>query len=158
MIDGTDGTAQHPSAARQRERAYRRALADFRLDRGHCVEPVIARIVEAAVFLVDPAGVLFLGENPECAEEYDAMSARVWRRLCDAVDEGAEVSGVDVHQIVAEEHEREFVSQSALDLAFASIVSAEFKIPLPTYTTPEVDEVAALIWRRLCAVPLPGDR
>ena len=61
---------------------FRIALADFRLGRANLLWPCVAMVVDAAFTLIDPAGVQFLGDDPDACTEYEAVAAMVWNEVC----------------------------------------------------------------------------
>ena len=158
---------------------YRVALADFRLSRATELWPCVAAAVDAAFLLVDPGDVLYLGLKPGAAFEYEAVSARVWWRLCDRLEDGDEpatcgddVAGIDettgtvwrgpqtVHtalsvdsaiEIVHEEMASEFAIPSLTNKDFDAIVSAEFgsSALIGATALTGIVEVGRLIHRRV---------
>jgi hypothetical protein len=143
----------------QVESMYRIALADYRLERGHILQPVLAMIVESSTFLVNPAGVQFCGEDAQCAGEYDRMNARIWFRLCatalDADDHFLKANVV--RTVVVEEFEGAFdvaVPDPEVDHQFWDVITTEFGDE-PTVSTEVAEDVALwvrLICTRLCQI------
>jgi len=163
MSDGRDGEDEFvdagqgqndPAANRWLVRCYRTALADYRLDRGHFMAPVVAMLVESAVFLTNPGGVQCCGMDAQCAEEYDTMNAHIWQRLCTVIaDDEVEVLEPVVANIVGEEYEREFATPvDRAAAAFATIIEAEFAVGLPISPAEGVEKASSLIWERLRGV------
>jgi len=116
--------------------------------------PVVAMLVESAVFLTNPGAVQCCGMDAQCAEEYDTMRAHIWQRLCTVIaDDDLDVSESVVAVIVREEYEREFCTPADRGAAaFATIIEAEFAVGLPTAAAEEIEKASSLIWERLRGV------
>jgi len=163
MSDGRNGEAEFVNEGRQQSdsapnrwlvRCYRTALADYRLARGNYMAPVVAMLVESAVFLTNPGDVQCCGMDAQCAEEYDTMNAHIWQRLCRVIaDDDMEASEPVVANIVREEFEREFATPvDRTAAAFATIIEAELAVGLPISPAEEIEKASSLIWERLRGV------
>lgn len=130
--------SHHPDPAMRRHTIMKQfgiALADFRLGRAYLLWPCAAAVIEAAFTLIDPAGVQFLGEDPEAATEYRGVAARVWNEVClglvrslqgesgelepDVDENGKAWASIDrdeVHRIVVEALTDEFATSKAVSL------------------------------------------
>jgi hypothetical protein len=124
-----------------RRSSYRWALAGFRLDRGDCLDSVLAALLDALFLLHDPADCLFLGEDPSCAVEYELVASRIWERLVLHHGEHGEFVDQQCRAIVFEEMEREFEAAPLHDWQFCEIMGREFGVEVrpapPSVTRPD---------------------
>jgi hypothetical protein len=135
------------------------ALADYRLERGHILQPVLAMIIESATMLVNPAGVQVCGEDAQCAGEYDLMNARIWFRLCASAieDEDHVLEPALVRTVFAEEFQREFeaiVPDLELEAEFWDVITAEFgdETVVDSEVAEDVASWVRLVCGRLCQI------
>jgi len=126
--------------------AYRRPVADVR-------SAAVATIVESAVILVDPAGVLWCGVDGGYVAAYDAMNARIWGRLCAVLDAGDDLSEPLVVTVVTSAFDHEFgtVTDWVSD-EFTELMSTAFEIALHPTARLQLRTLASLIWNRLARV------
>jgi hypothetical protein len=60
---------------------YHKALAAFRDGDSRPFEVYAAALLDAACTILDPAGVMYIGCDPQIGDAYDIVNSRVWRRL-----------------------------------------------------------------------------
>ncbi|MEY4175802.1 MAG: hypothetical protein RI900_2967 [Actinomycetota bacterium] len=105
---------------------YRWALAGFRLDRGDCLESVVAALLDAMLLLHDPGRCSFVGQNPFGGIEYHGVAARIWERLVQHYRVHDEFLDAECRAIVFEEIEADFRAVPLHDALFCEIVGREF--------------------------------
>lgn len=125
------GTDHYPFNAPQR---FRQALDWYLAGIGLRHEPVAAAAVFSAFTLLDPAGVLYLGDNPDPADEYRSIMERVWFETCRGIRKGG-VSVDDVMTIVVDA----LIASFGEDHVFAA--------------APKARTAAELIWGTVSAFP-----
>ena len=73
---------------------YNRAVRDFREGHGHDFEACVAGFVSAALLVVDPCSVQWVGLDPAAGHAYDSTGSRIWEYLCRALVDAAVRSAV----------------------------------------------------------------
>lgn len=72
-----------------RRTAYYEALRGYREQGGREVGPCVAVAVNAALLLVDPCDVMWMGLDADVSDAYDSAAARIWQEVCNGLVETA---------------------------------------------------------------------